>query len=213
MIARLMGLMALAASSIGLSQPADGSGESALAYKPFDAGAPAATVGGSIRGAESSLSLTIIAPASLAATANARPTIYWHLSDATILPIEQVLIEEGGETPLAQQTLSEPLAAGVYGFTVPEDVSLQTGQVYQFSVAAVADPEVRSNDVFASTLLIRADIKQPPSSGGTIENALALARLGAWYDTLELLKSSPLPEAKQLWSAMLSQQGLGDIGR
>ncbi|MFK7958786.1 MAG: DUF928 domain-containing protein [Lysobacterales bacterium] len=199
------------AAFLGLSaagvwaQGADGDG---ISYRPHNPSAPAATVGGSIRGAENTLALTILAPPTLAATANASPTIYWHVSQSTGLPVELVLIEEGGETALAEQVLSDPLNAGVHSFTVPPDTPLTPGTVYQFSVAAVADADIRSNDVFASTLLTFTPLQAPSAKGGATAIARRFAAQGAWYDALHALRTSDTPEARQLWSAMLKQASL-----
>ncbi len=182
--------------------------DEAIAYRPHNPTAPAATVGGSIRGADNTLALTILAPPTLAATAAVSPTIYWHLSEPTELPVELVLIEEGGETALAQTVLNDPLTAGVHSFTVPQDSPLKPGTVYQFSVAVVADPDIRSNDVFASTLLTFNPMKSPPAQASAATNARRYAAAGAWYDALHSLRGSDSAEAKQLWSAMLKQANL-----
>ena len=148
----LLGL--LAAQATGWSQPGDG-GET-IRYRPYDPEAPAATVGGSIRGSENDLSLTILAPPGLAATVSPRPVIYWHASNRINLPVELVLIEEQGEEPLAEIRVDPPNDAGIQAFELPPGITLEVNRVYQFSVAAIADENVRSNDVFASTLLMRA---------------------------------------------------------
>ncbi|MEM1089854.1 MAG: DUF928 domain-containing protein [Pseudomonadota bacterium] len=190
-----------------------GAGGSAIRYQPSDPNAPAATVGGSIRGSENDLSLTVIAPPGLAATISPRPVIYWHASNRINVPVELVLIEEGGEEALAEVRLDPPLDGGMQAFELPDNVSLEVGKVYQFSVAAVADENVRSNDVFASTLLQHAMALLSDPSGGPLEKAQELAAAGVWYDALALLEQEAenSAAARALRDELLRQVGLGQV--
>ncbi len=190
-----------------------GAGGTAIRYQPSDPDAPAATVGGSIRGSENDLALTVIAPPGLASTISPRPVIYWHASNRINVPVELVLIEEQGEEPLAEVRLDPPLDAGMQAFELPDDVSLELGKVYQFSVAAVADENVRSNDVFASTLLRHDMALLADPSGGSLAKAQELAAAGVWYDALALLEreAENSEAAKRLRDDLLRQVGLEQV--
>ncbi|MEM9532811.1 MAG: DUF928 domain-containing protein [Pseudomonadota bacterium] len=175
-----------------------------LAFTPA-ADAPPVRVGGAARGGGEALALTILAPPMLADTASPRPTIYWHASRPVENPVEIVLIEEGGEEAIFETQLAPPLTAGRHAIALPESVRLTPGTIYQLSVAAVADAQARSNDVFASTLLRRraAPTGLPEASRARIEQ---FAASGFWFDALHLLLEEPGDQ--QALNSLLEAAGL-----
>lgn len=210
-------LIGLLVAAPALSQ----TGSPAVTYRPHDAQAPVVTVGGSIRGSAGDLALSVLAPPTLAATATPTPDVFWHASNTVTWPVELVLVEENGEQPLFEQTLQPPLQAGIHRFTLPPEITLTEGRVYQFSIAAVVDPDIRSSDVFASALLTYRNLPlavQDSSQTNPLRKAAAQAAAGAWYDTLSTLadaqtspqggSTSTASLAQAQWQALLSNAGL-----
>ncbi len=196
----------------------------AINFQPHDTSAPAATVDGSIRGAEGDLSVTVLAPPRLAVTSDAHPTFYWFASNAVRHPVEFVVVEEQAAEPIFITQIDPPLAAGIHRFDLPETSSLESGKTYQWSVAVVPDPDARSNDVFSSALLEKvepsAQVKETlraanGQSKTALERAEIWASLGFWYESMaEITKSasqandSDSSKAQAARITLLQQAGL-----
>lgn len=187
-----------------------------IVFTPYDANAPDATVGGSIRGAEGNLSVAVLAPGQLAVTAQAKPELYWFASSPVEDPVELVLIEEGGEEPVVEVTLNPPMQAGIHAFQIDQE-ALQVGTSYQWSVAVVTDPDARSNDVFASALMTRIEAPaNAPEFSDDLARARWLAGQGIWYDAMAALSQaarSGSDQARATRAALLGQVGLDEIAR
>lgn len=184
-------------------------GAQTLEFRVHDPDAPAATVDGSIRGAEGDLSIELLAPPRLALTASDHPALYWFASDDINWPVEIVVVAEGGTEPLVEARMEPPIAAGVHRYELPESATLAPGY-YQWSVAAVADEDSRSNDVFASALLQRVAETPTDLSDDMVQRASQLAARGIWYDTLDLLAQATADSqtAARLRRELLEQAGL-----
>ena len=187
-----------------------------IVFKTYDPAAPEVRVGGSIRGADSELSVAVLAPAQIAVTIQDSPALYWFASDVISDPVELVLVLEGGEVPLIEVVLEPPLVAGIHRFGIPDDIHLEQGRTYQWSIAVVPDPDSRSNDVFASALMTRVPAPAGLSSIGNSQGrANWLASNGIWYDAISELsdtKDSSFP-ARLLRARLLQQVGLSEIAQ
>jgi hypothetical protein len=191
-----------------------------IVFRPYDPSAPQARVGGSIRGADSELSIAVLAPGQIAVTTQASPALYWFASAPVSNPVELVLIREGGEEPLVEVVLEPPLLAGIHAFQIPATTRLENGLTYQWSIAVMPNPDSRSKDIFASALMTR--VGEPAGLSnikGHQDRATWLASNGIWYDAITELsntindKDDRDPRARSLRAQLLQQVGLTTIAQ
>ena len=164
------------------------------------------------RGASPSLELRVMAPEHVGWVAEATPTLFWTLSEATDLPVEVTLLHDAQIEPLLEAQREGPHAAGLHSISLVEHgVRLEAGVVYRWQVALVVDPERRSKDVrSAGAVLWKASAAAPHASP---ERAHRLAGSGYWYDAFAQLSAwlATEPDAGNLQAArdaLLTQVGL-----
>jgi len=217
-----LGLLAEAQQSPGASASQPAVETNTLVYKPPMRGAPVGRVGGGTRGSEGPLpALAVLTPDHTGLTGQTQPTLYWYLSRTATQPIEVTIIEAQGVKPLFETRLASPQPAGVHHIRLAEHgVSLTPGVLYTWSVALIADPNSRSQDIVAGGAIeltpapetLRAQLAQ----GGKAEQAKIYAAAGIWYDAMaalgELIDSAPQDKSlRQQRAALLKQVGVVDV--
>jgi len=167
-----------------------------MAYKPPMRGAPATRVGGGSRSAGFTLRLNVLAPAETGYTVQEKPTIYWYASEKIDVPVELTVISteslQAASKPLLDITLKPPVAKGMHALRLAEHgVSLKPGVEYQWFVAAVRDPQQRSNDVLAGGTIKRVAesgaLQSQLKRSGQAQWPAVYAEAGIWYDAIEQL--------------------------
>jgi hypothetical protein len=192
----------------------------ALAQLEYSAPAGAAArerAASSIRGDVSGPELVALVPAHVARTAEARPSLFWYLSELPAQGSLRLRIADGHSIdPLLDVELPRPAAAGLQrtrlsGF----GAELRPGVAYRWSVALILDPENPSRATRSEGWIERV---APPAleEREPAARVSALARAGLWYDALaaldDLALSSPgASEPRAALRSMLDREGLGDV--
>jgi hypothetical protein len=170
--------------------------------------------------------LYVLAPKHIAFTTNEQPSLFW-FQDAPIpkdtpVRLEITLIDPKNPKPLLK--VGSDLAkqkdggAGIHRVQLTkQNVKLDPGVAYQWSVALVPSPTSRSKDAIAKATIQRSEPSKELAAAlekaGPDEKAVAYAANGVWYDALTVLtdridKNSKDTEARALRVALLTQ---GDL--
>jgi hypothetical protein len=168
--------------------------EGLLMYKPPQAGAPTTRTGGGTRGLNATeLQIQVLAPTHTALTNQSQPELYWYLTQAKSHNIEITLVKEGVDQPLLEKQLAPISKAGLQSIRLAEfGVSLQPGEEYRWSVAAINDAEQRSEDTIASATI---RYQSPVNPLASLEQQAAA---GYWYDVLQQLLEAHSPTVNDL---------------
>lgn len=158
-------------------------------YNPPLRGAPTSRIGGASRGPkDSELALIVLAPESTGLTSRAQPTLYWYSSKGLSAPLEFTLNDERLIKPLVELKVSAP-RPGIYALRL--NYTLKPEVEYQWSIAAVTDPNQRASDTIASGTLKRvqlpATLADQLNRASKRELPFLYAREGFWYDAITTL--------------------------
>jgi hypothetical protein len=148
-------------------------------------------------------------------TVSERPTFFAYLSETSAQKIEFTLKNQE-ETYTYRQVLEIGKTPGIISFSLPESAPpLKVGEQYQWSVAAICQPEDRLQDVVAFGQLQRVAPspqlqQQLTKAESPIEKAQAYADNGIWHETIEIVakqkRQQPENQALQkAWSHLLQQ--------
>lgn len=202
-------------TSVAIDRP-----EGLPVYTPPRRGAPKTRVGGGTRslstGTHAGEMLTVLSPPQTGQTQQAQPTLYWFLSAADVGPFEFVLTTADAVAPLRRVRIDGPLGAGIHAVSLrDENVVLDDGVEYQWSVAIVHDPERRSRDVVAIGTLERVAAGSTPDGA---EAVFALAERGLWYDALQrveelIAQSNDDARLREYRAALLDQAELAQVAQ
>jgi len=188
-------------------------------YTPPPRGAPKKSVGGSSRGVDGNVPrVMLLVPDHVGFTVSENPALYWYLSKPTSVRVEITLIDDKGETPLIEETMSNAQGPAVHRIDLAKyKVALKPEVEYQWSIAVVTDPNKRSGDVISAGWVKRVAAPAGVASGG---DRAALARdyaaRGIWYDAIaiysELIEQRPNDRAlREARAALLDQVGLKEV--
>ena len=221
LIGLFLALPLVATPDLGQAQSLPEAAKSPLAaqrapiYKPPLRGAPVTRVGGASRGlSNSDLVLSVLAPESTGLTTRAQPTLYWYSSKALTAPLEFTLNDDHSIKPLVE--LKIPAAQpGLHALRLPYTLKLDVE--YQWTIAAVTDPNQRASDILASGTIKR--VPPPPALTAQLnqtaqrEQPFLYAQEGFWYDALaalsEQIAANPLNHSlREQRAALLEQVGL-----
>ena len=203
----------------GASPPAVSSAPPPL-YQLPKVGKPRGRIGGGRRGAMGpAAELHALVPDHVGQTASAQPSLYWYLAEpAGEVAFELTLIDSTSIDPLVDVRLDRPTRAGLQRVRLADfGVELLPGQEYQWSVAAVPDPEDHSKDVVASGWIERVaapeDMPARLRAAGEDGAASVYGAAGLWYETLdaacERVRENPDSAAdRQRLATLLEQVGL-----
>jgi hypothetical protein len=158
-------------------------------YTPPRRGAPKTRVGGGTRviadAANPASVLTVLSPPQVGLTQQAQPTLYWFLSTDDPGPFEFVLTTPAAIAPLWRVRVEGPQTAGIHALSLrDQNVVLENGIEYQWSVAIVRDPQRRSRDLVTIGTLERVAGAATLQANDT-DAVFALAAQGFWYDALQ----------------------------
>jgi hypothetical protein len=182
-------------------------------------GAPAGRIGGGTRGSNDPLpSIEVLAPDHTGFTVHEQPTLYWYVSRVPTQPIEVTIIEAQGVQPLFETRLTSLPQAGLQRLRLTDySIRLRPGVPYRWSVAVIADPENRSQDVVAGgsiELMTLSDtLKSQLASSKETDQPRLYAEAGIWYDVMatlgELIDHAPQNTTlRQQRAALLTQVGV-----
>jgi len=174
--------------------------------------------GGSRGGSEGAPLVEVLVPDHVALTTEPKPLLYWYQSKPSKVAFEISVTEPKNPKPLMLVQTSGLVPAGVHSFRVSSE--LKPSVVYRWSVAAVLDPQNRSQDVVAYGVIKR--IPSSPKLAAELAQAreqdkpAIYASNGIWYDAIESLSTqiqhSPSDEAlKQERAGLLKQVALADV--
>ncbi len=195
-----------------------------FSYKVPLRGAPATRVGGGTRSAgASAMTLKVLAPIETGYTVQARPTIYWYVSETITNPVEITITGTGSleeaAVPLLEITLQAPIMQGIHALRLEEhELSLKPDVEYQWFVAVVKNPDQRSDDLIAGGSIKRVaatqDVQVKLNESGQAMRAAIYAESGIWYDAIDQLSKQIVsnPANRDLHeqrAALLEQVGLG----
>ncbi len=176
-------------SSSQTTNPPSAASQVPVYIPPPLGGAPTSRVSGGSRGPENSgLDLIVLAPESIGLTSRAQPTLYWYSSKGLSTPLEFALNDERSVKPLVELkvTVSRP---GIYALHL--NYNLKPEVEYQWSIAAVTDPNQRASDTIASGALKRVQLPvmlaDQLNRASKRELPFLYAREGLWYDAFAIL--------------------------
>lgn len=182
---------------------------SLIQFRPPTRGAPTRRVGASTRRGDAVAQLIVIAPRTVAYTADPSPILYWQVG-ATELPAVVTVIVADRIDPVIEIPVGVP-AAGLHATALAEHgVHLRAGVGYQWSVALVADPQARSRDIVASARLVHKPGGPDLPAGADPRSRLqVLADAGYWYDLMQaLLGPDARPKQPEIYANLLRDVGL-----
>jgi len=190
-----------------------------VVYRPPLRGAPTRRIGGATRGDEEwDLNLAVLAPEEIGLTARASPDLYWYLSKDDSRPAVFALIRDDWIEPVIELDLGEHTSRGIGKVALADSgVRLEAGILYEWSIALVTDPEVRSKDVVSSaTLLLRepnAELLRNLEVDNRVDEAVLYAGSGYWYDAIAVLSAgidagADIAALRSIRADLLEQVGL-----
>ena len=188
-------------------------------YKPPLRGAPESRIGGGTRGpGDNRPQLTVLSPSHTGLTIMASPTLYWHASHHSQLPLEITIINEATLNTVLEVRKPNSGNAGIHHINLADHgIELKHGVEYRWFVTLVSDENQRSNDIITSATIKR--IVAPDSLASTlakykeIKHPVIHAEKGIWYDAIDGLskiinKQPTYHAAIQQRSALLEQVGI-----
>ncbi len=187
-------------------------------YKPPMLGAPATRVGGASRGTQDSgLILSVLAPESTGLTSRPQPTLYWYISKSLSVPLEFTLNDDHSVKPLVEMkvTAAQP---GIHALRI--DYQLKPEVEYQWSIAAITDPDQRAGDTIASGTIKQVHLSAPLAAqlkqASLRQQPFLYAQEGFWYDAIatlsEQIDAHPADRSlREQRAALLEQQGLKTV--
>jgi len=200
---------------------AAGQQAASVVYVPPDLGAPPTRTLAATRGLGGPPVVQVLAPPHTGLTQAAQPTLFWYLVEPTTARLELTLVDQQKLEPLLELDLGAVRTPGIHAVALAEHgVRLESGRLYQWSVAQVADPNQRWGDIVTSATLQRrapgAELAQALAGASPSGRLAALARHGYWYDLQAELEAQirAQPDAagwRALRADLLAQVGLDAI--
>lgn len=148
-------------------------------------------------------------------TTVAHPTFNWYLTTSSPVSMEFVLFGPDQAAPIYTQVLQAD-ASGLNSLSLPADRVLEVGKRYRWTVLVSCDsgPE---REIYARSFIQRVDgetLAQDISNASSLDQAIAFASRGIWYDALEHLLTvrAQEPNNHQVIETLesLLQQALSD---
>lgn len=176
-----------------VSLPLLANAEGLLMYKPPQTGVPIKRIGGGTRGfVASTPKLQVLAPLQIAFTSKSQPVLYWYASQADKETVEVTVTKEGIDKPLLKKQLPAITKQGLQKIRLADyGVSLQAGEDYRWSVAAINNPENPADIINSASIRYESPAKP-------LSSAEQQAEAGYWYDVLEKLVESHSSRANDL---------------
>jgi hypothetical protein len=199
--------------------------EFTLQFYPPDEGLPHDTTGGASRdGGNCAVdpntlesSVTLLAPdAYLGLTASARPEFLVNLNNTEA---QQLFLSVQDAQGNAQYQAYYPLPSqsGLVHLPLPEAApDLEVGQTYRWSLAVVCGQRLRPDDPVLTSYVKRVAVSPEVAQLPALEQVVAYAESGIWYDSLLVLNQVRQAEQSsdalaRAWESLLVAGGLSDI--
>jgi hypothetical protein len=169
--------------------------------------------------------LVVAEPGKSGWTTQARPVLFWFVSDPTDRPVNVTINSLKDKNTLLDVTLKGPEKAGVQRLdlsTLPEakQLALEPGVKYEWVVRIAASDDPDANDAVATCNVMRLDAEKIPEAVSKAEDAAeranACAKNGIWFDYYaaldEVIRDAPDDVAWQdARDAALRKAGLGIV--
>jgi hypothetical protein len=205
---------AMADEAPKVAAPTQPSGDR-LVYRPPDLGAPKQRVGG---GTRSLGQLFVLSPPHLAQTSLTQPRLYWYL-DPGFRNALRFRLERSGDASVLLNAVLEPAPDGgvQYVDLSDYDLRLEVGARYEWGVILEPEPHQRWPALYSTAdLLVTSEAGYARGDSSPRDRALEAARMGLWYDALDLLsrqiEADPATaDWRQLRAELLDQGGLGAV--
>ena len=201
--------------------PVTGQQAASVIYVPPDLGAPPTRTLAATRGLGTGPAVQVLAPPQTGLTQAAQPTLFWYLAGPATARVELTLVDQQHSLPLLELDLGRLQTPGIHTISLAEHgVRLESGRLYQWSVAQVVDPTQRWADLVTSATLQRrapdAELAQALAGASPTKRLAALARHGYWYDMQAELEAQirAQPDSagwRALRADLLAQVGLAEV--
>ncbi|MEO0455118.1 MAG: DUF928 domain-containing protein [Cyanobacteria bacterium P01_A01_bin.114] len=169
--------------------------EDAVRWTPSeDRGQVGGTLSGGRRGQEAacettedSTQLTLLVPSSGESllTTVANPTFSWHIATQTATEMEFVLFDPRQAAPIYSQTV-QANTRDLISVSLPMDKALEAGIRYRWTVIANC-PDGTNREIYTRSFIERQDratLDQVLINSSSLDQAVAYAAEGIWYDAL-----------------------------
>jgi hypothetical protein len=217
-------------SASGAADRTDAAAESKRVAKvpifiPRDQGVPRVRVRGASRGPgfEKTPSIDALVPEQTGYTLNAKPTLYWYLSDSTDRRVDFTLDAQDSDSvdPEFETTLRGPLEAGINRIDLASyAITLTPGVTYMWYISLFPDSDSRSDARVSGgaiqLMTAPPELQDELDAANSEQRPFVLAAAGIWYDALSVLSEnarnsadSARPRAQR--AALLKQVGLGTV--
>ena len=190
-------------------------------YVPPKRGAPLVRVDAGVRGAGGELPyVAVITPEHTGYSSTPQPVLYWYVSGDMKTRFEFSLVNDQTIEPIVEVITEQAIAKGIHSVELAtHGITLEPGVSYQWSVALVPDPGMRSSDTISSGrveyLPLSATQAATMQNASTSEAIGIYAHNGYWYDTFAQLSDliASNPQDKHLLeqrTALLKQIGMDE---
>ena len=177
---------------------------------------PSNTASGGTRNDSPPAMTAVIPPTKVGRTVSARPTFFVYLPPTLSKEAFFSLQDEQGNSHY-QTRLSISGQGGIVSVTLPENArALEIGKNYMWVFAPIQPDGILRPDNYVVTGWVKRVEATGNSASSPLEQAIALAQAGIWYDTLSVLAAAKRsqPDNANLvkeWRELLEQVGLNAI--
>jgi hypothetical protein len=169
------------------------------------------------RGCPGSVALAALGPSYPGVTIESQPSLYWFTQTDVSADIQIEIEDKASAAPILDITIAGGVGPGIHELSLAEHrVSLDPGVHYEWSVAALCDPQRRAGDMVSAATIIR--IVPPPElerrleDAGLEHRAELLVEHGIWYDALQavarLIAERPGGDWRAVRARLLDSVGL-----
>ena len=185
-------------------------------YHPPKDNIPHARIESGMRGeGDNELKAVALVPDHVGFTIKKDPTLYWHASHATSLPIQFTLTDPRSVQSIAEFELPRPRDSGFQHVRLKDyGISLDPGIQYRWSVSIQKHPDQPSKDLVTGGMIERIDFSEGSAFGLPLtcnrDAVPRYAEAGLWYDAIgcvsELIESNPSDSLLRTQRAYLLKQ-------
>jgi len=194
-----------------------------LVFVPHDSGAPVVTESGGVRAVTVLPKIQLLAPRRMARTLTANPTLYWHITKATVGNLWFTLVIDDSTVidPLLETRIDDVDQEGIFSVDLNDhNITLEPGKRYMWSLVLSTESSGFGNDQIAQSLLEHspnADLSAALGSLTPEDRAVRLAAEGYWYDAIQTLSEQIGADLDSPWKTararLLDQAGLLQAAR
>ena len=142
--------------------------------------------------------VTLLAPDHVALTTHEQPTLYWHLSEATKLPVVLTVMQGNADAPALEQHLKGRKNRGLHTLRLADHaVHLKPGMTYEWSVCVLSEIENTFCSLkdyltvgYVERTTVESDFMAKIARAEPLKRAQLFAKRGLWHDALGTLMDS-----------------------